>query len=120
MANGHLVKATGEVVLRVREKPFFLTSRGVAVICEVVDGDVQFGLSAVATFPGGAGKPQTEAVSGVEAALDRSVEPAREWPGLVFAAEAGSPRAESLCQLLVPGTLLTLTGPAAIPASHAD
>jgi len=42
-------------VLRVRDEPFFLTGRGLAVVCEPVDGDLRFFLPATVTIPSGPG-----------------------------------------------------------------
>jgi hypothetical protein len=106
-------------VLRVRNEPFFLTGRGLAVVCEPVDGDVRLFLPATVTIPGGPDGPQVEHVDVVEAVLDRSGDQVREWPGLVIRTERDSAHAELLRGLLQPGTLVSLTGPAAAPASRA-
>ena len=97
--------------LRVRNPPFYLTNRGVAVICEVVDGEVRFGLPATVTITDDEGGVHVEHVGAVEAALENSEGSMREWPGLVFVCEREDDRAAQFGQLRV-GALLMVTGPA--------
>lgn len=99
-------------ILRVRGEPFFIVGRGLSVTCELELGDVRIGLPATATIEVAGGEPLVEAITAVEAALDGSVEPWREWPALIFGVDRAGERAELLRQLLRPGVRISLTGPA--------
>jgi hypothetical protein len=96
----------------VRGEPFFIVGRGLSVTCELELGDVRIGLPATATIEVAGGEPLVEAITAVEAALDGSVEPWREWPALIFSVDRVGERAELLRQLLRPGVRISLTGPA--------
>ena len=103
----------GRATLRVRDEPFFITGRGLAVVCELVDGALFFGPhGATVAFPDGAGGTRVETVSAIEAALGLD---GVDRPALLFPAERGD-RETAFRAVLQPGVLLALTGPATEPA----
>ena len=100
--------------LRVHSDPFFLTDRGLSVICELVEGDVRLGATVTVAVPGGPGAASVEEAAVVEFALVAfALQERRELPSLVFGAKSGSETAEVLRDLLQPGVLLTVTSASA-------
>jgi hypothetical protein len=102
--------------LRVRGEPFFIATRGLGVIGELVEGDLFFARPVTVAIPGGPEGDVIEQVGAVESA--RLAEPPHELPGLIFLdAMRGTERGEFLRSLLQPGTVLTLTGPGVVEPS---
>lgn len=101
--------------LRVRDEPFFITGRGLVVVCEHVEGALYIGPhEATVEIPDGAGGARVETVSAVEAALGLDW---KDRPALLFRVERGEGET-ALRALLQPGTLLALTGSATEVPPH--
>jgi hypothetical protein len=102
------------VRLRVTDGPFWITGRGLAVIGEMIEGDLYLARVVTVEIPLASGGVHVEEVPSVSAA--RHTGPP-DRPALIFPAERGTERAEQLRAILQPGMVLTLTGPAVIPSS---
>ena len=105
MATNSNIGSAAHATFRVRSGPFFITGRGLAVICELVDGTARYGAAVDVELPIDSGGAPLVEPSVVESA--RAEE--GEWPGLVFLAERDGERVDTLRRLLQPGALLTLT-----------
>ena len=94
-----------QATFRVRDEPFFITGRGLAVICEFVDGEFSYASPMTVSLDGG---PNGESL-----AESSTIESARvdggELPGLLIPCERDSERADSLRRLLHPGAVLNIT-----------
>lgn len=94
-----------QATFRVRDEPFFITGRGLAVICDPVDGEFSYASPVTVSLNGG--------TSGDGLVESSTIESARvdgaELPGLMFACERDSERADVLRSLLHRGAVLDIT-----------
>lgn len=104
-------RGEARATLRVLDEPFFITGRGLVVVCECVSADGPVGLPATATIPLGSGGTHTEEVAGIAATSGRG-HPDR--PALLFRLERGE-RETLLRGMLRPGAVFTVTGQLAGP-----
>lgn len=94
-----------QATFRVRDEPCFITGRGLAVICELVDGEFSYFMRVTVTIDGDPTGDILVESSGIESArVDGG-----ELPGLIFPCERGSERADSLRRRLRPGVVLNIT-----------
>jgi hypothetical protein len=94
-----------QATFRVRGEPFFITDRGLAVICELVDGEFSYASPVTVTLDGGASTDSLAESSTIESVrVDGG-----EMPGLIIPCERGSERADSLRRRLRPGVVLNTT-----------
>ena len=94
-----------QATFRVRDEPCFITGRGLAVICELVDGEFAYSSPVTVTLEG--------VPSGASLVVSSAIELARvdggELPGLILPCERDSERAGSLRRLLHRGAVLNIT-----------
>jgi hypothetical protein len=103
--SGHLTGKPLQATFRVCDEPFFITGRGLAVMCDLVEGEFSYSAPVTISLDGG---PNGESL-----AESSTIESARadggELPGLLIPCERDSERADSLRRLLHPGAVLNIT-----------
>ena len=93
-----------QATFRVRDEPCFITGRGLAVICEFVDGEFSYASPVTVMLDG---DPSGDSL--VESSAIESVRvDGGELPGLLIPCERGSERADSLRRRLRPGVVLKI------------